>query len=102
MGMSFRPGRIQVGPFRINLSTRAAKEGRLPVSSVSLGTGPITTRLWDGKNRPGVSSIDTPGMGSIRITPSRRQPQRAAAPLEHTPESGAPLEHTPSNRQSNP
>lgn len=68
----FRLGHKTVGPFRINFG----KTGKLGVSSVSLDTGIVNFRLWSANGQRGVSSIDTPGWGSIRRDlPTTKQKQ---------------------------
>lgn len=68
--MGFRLGHKRIGPFRINF-------GKKGVASVSLDLGLGTVRLWSANGQRGVSSIDTPGLGSIRRNlPTRRQRQK--------------------------
>lgn len=67
--MGFRLGSKRIGPFRINFS----KTG---IASISLKIGALNFRLWSANGQRGVSSIDTPGLGSIRRNlPTRRQRQ---------------------------
>lgn len=66
--MGFRLGSKRIGPFRINFGKKDV------ISSVSLDLGLGTIRLWSANGQRGVSSIDTPGLGSIRRNlPTRRQ-----------------------------
>lgn len=65
--MGFRLGSKRIGPFRINFGKRG-------VASLGLKAGPLNFRLWSANGQRGVSSIDTPGLGSIRRElPTRRQ-----------------------------
>lgn len=65
--MGFRLGSKRIGPLRLNF-------GKKGVSSVSLHLGAGTVRLWSANGQRGVSSIDTPGLGSIRRDlPTRKQ-----------------------------
>lgn len=57
--MGFRLGSKTIGPFRINFGKRS-------IASVSLKAGPLNYRLWSANGQRGVSSIDTPGQGSVR------------------------------------
>lgn len=91
--MGFRLNHMKIGPFRINLSTKQLSEGRVPVSSVSLDAGMPVFRLWSRDGSRGLSSIDTPGQGSIRLSPStRKQRQRRRAQQR---EESAPLSFDP-------
>lgn len=67
--MGFRLGSKRIGPFRINF-------GKNGIASVSLALGVGAIRLWSANGQRGISSIDTPGLGSIRRNlPTRRQRQ---------------------------
>ena len=67
--MGFRLGSKRIGPFRINF-------GKTGIASVSLHLGLGTIRLWSANGQRGLSSIDTPGLGSVRRNlPTRRQRQ---------------------------
>lgn len=69
--MGFRLGSKRVGPFRINF-------GKSGITSVSMKSGMLNFRLWSANGQRGVSSIDTPGMGSIRRNlKTRKQRERA-------------------------
>lgn len=72
--MGFRLGSKRVGPFRINF-------GKSGIASVSLKSGPLNFRLWSANGQRGVSSIDTPGMGSVRrnLKTQKQRDQAAAA-----------------------
>lgn len=71
--MGFRLGSKRVGPFRINF-------GKAGIASVSMKSGPLNFRLWSANGQRGVSSIDTPGMGSVRRSlKTKKQRDRAAA-----------------------
>lgn len=77
--MGFRLNHMKVGPFRVNLSAKQGTQGRVPVSSVSLPIAGTSWRLWSRDGSRGLTSIDTPGQGSIRLNPeTRRQRGRRA------------------------
>ena len=67
----FRFNHKKVGPFRLNLSAKKFFEGRNPINSVSLDAGIPNFRLWSQDGTRGLTSIDTPGQGSIRLNPNR-------------------------------
>ena len=54
--------RKKVGPFSINIGSRG-------ITSVSVRGGGVTTSLWSKQRgaRPRVTSLDTPGLGSVRF-----------------------------------
>lgn len=67
--MGFRLGSKRIGPFRINFGKRG-------IASITLALGVGAIRLWSANGQRGVSSINTPGLGSIRRNlPTRRQRQ---------------------------
>jgi hypothetical protein len=68
--------RKRLGPFIVNAGARSGV-------SVSLKVGRVTVPLAGGRRRRGIS-IDTPGIGSVQLTPARQT--RAAAPVELLPE----------------
>lgn len=74
---SFRLGHKKIGPFRVNFG----KTGKAGVTSVSLDTGILNFRLWSANGQRGISSIDTPGWGSIRrdLPTTKQKLARAAA-----------------------
>lgn len=109
--MGFRLNHLKVGPFRLNLSAKKLAEGGNPLNSVSLDAGVPNFRLWSQDGTRGLTSIDTPGQGSIRLNPSKRKraARQQAAPLRgpatrrqaapYDPETGyPPLTHTPTHR----
>lgn len=115
--MGFRMNGKRFGPFRFNLSAKELAEGRNPLSSISLDLGIPNLRIWSRDGTRGITSIDTPGLGSIRRNPNpkRRAPRaresrtraqrratiRAAAQRaadQPPPGTDAPLSHTPRNR----
>jgi hypothetical protein len=69
--------RRRIGPFIVNAGARSGV-------SLSLKLGRVTVPLAGGRRRRGIS-IDTPGIGSVQVTPGRRQPRAAAAPVELLP-----------------
>ena len=101
--MGFRLNHFKIGPFRLNLSAKKLAEGGNPLNSVSLDAGVPNFRLWSQDGTRGLTSIDTPGQGSIRLNPNKRRRQRAAkrqakreakraqrAPAPYDPETGYP------------
>lgn len=67
--MGFRLGSKRIGPFRINFGQRG-------IASVSFKLGALNLRLWSANGQRGISSIDTPGQGSVRRNlPTRNQRQ---------------------------
>ena len=104
--MGFRLNHFKVGPFRLNLSAKKMAEGGNPLNSISLDAGVPNFRLWSQDGTRGLTSIDTPGQGSIRLNPNKRrranQKRRAAkqqtprTPAPYDPETGyPPLTHNP-------
>lgn len=73
--MGFRFGSKRVGPFRINF-------GKVGVSSVSLKVGMLNFRLWSANGQRGVSSIDTPGLGSFRRNLKTRKQRERESMME--------------------
>ena len=71
--MGFRLNHMKIGPFRLNLSAKKLAQGKSPLSSVSLDAGIPTFRLWSQDGTRGLTSIDTPGQGSIRLNPNKRR-----------------------------
>ena len=109
--MGFRLNHFKVGPFRLNLSAKKLAEGGNPLNSVSLDAGVPNFRLWSQDGTRGLTSIDTPGQGSIRLNPNKRRrtsrrqnatQQTSRAPrgqAPYDPETGyPPLTHTPNAR----
>lgn len=93
--MRFRLNHMKVGPFRLNLSAKKLANGGNPLNSVSLDAGAPTVRLWSQDGTRGVTSIDTPGLGSIQRTPGKRTrpaPQTGprTAPTPRDPATGYP------------
>lgn len=76
---SFRLGHKKIGPFRVNFG----KTGKLGVTSLSLDTGILNFRLWSANGQRGISSIDTPGWGSIRRDLPTTKQKRAAAQAQN-------------------
>ena len=74
--MGFRLNHFKVGPFRLNLSAKKLAEGGNPLNSVSLDAGVPNVRLWSQDGTRGITSIDTPGQGSIRLNPNKRRRAR--------------------------
>lgn len=87
--MGFRLNHMKLGPFRLNLSAKKLAEGGNPLNSVSLDAGIPNFRLWSQDGTRGLTSIDTPGLGSIRLNANNRQPR--------TPRTNRPQQtpHTP-------
>lgn len=94
--MGFRLNHMKIGPFRLNLSAKKAAQGGNPLNSVSLDAGMPNFRLWSQDGTRGLTSIDTPGQGSIRLNPNKRRRERAAqqktqrTPAPYDPETGYP------------
>lgn len=97
--MAFRLNHFKVGPLRLNLSAKKLAEGGNPLNSVSLDAGIPNIRLWSQDGTRGLTSIDTPGLGSIRLNPNKRRRQRAnkreakraqRTPAPYDPETGYP------------
>lgn len=63
----------RIGPFRINF-----RDGMKGISSVSLDLGIPNFVIWSKDGRRGLSSIDTPGFGSIRRDLKTRKQRDAA------------------------
>lgn len=103
--MGFRLNHMKFGPFRLNLSAKKMAEGGNPLNSVSLDAGVPNFRVWSQDGTRGLTSIDTPGQGSIRLNPNKRRRQRAnkrtkaqRTPAAYDPATGyPPLTHTPKN-----
>lgn len=104
--MGFRLNHMKLGPFRLNLSAKKLAKGGNPLNSVSLDAGVPNFRLWSQDGTRGLTSIDTPGQGSIRLNPNKRRraakKRRAAkqqaprTPAPYDPETGyPPLTHNP-------
>lgn len=68
--MGFRFGSKRIGPFRINF-------GKSGIASISFKFGALNFRLWSANGQRGVSSIDTPGLGSVRRPLSTRKQRQA-------------------------
>lgn len=92
--MGFRLNHMKLGPFRLNLSAKKLAEGGNPLNSVSFDAGVPNFRLWSQDGTKGLTSIDTPGLGSIRLNPNKRRrttpanPQRN--PAAYDPATGYP------------
>lgn len=99
--MGFRLNHMKFGLFRLNLSAKKLAEGGNPLNSVSLDAGVPNFRVWSQDGTRGLTSIDTPGQGSIRLNPNKRRRQRTKAqrtPAAYDPATGyPPLTHTPKN-----
>lgn len=100
--MGFRLNHMKIGPFRLNLSAKKLAGGGNPLNSVSLDAGVPNFRLWSQDGTRGLTSIDTPGQGSIRLNPNKRRRQHATqqktrrTPAPYDPETGyPPLTHNP-------
>lgn len=86
----------RVGPFRLNFREMASvRDGKGLLSSVSLDTGIFNFRLWSANGQRGLSSVDTPGLGSFRRNLSTTQQRERAARQKATADTGAPLSHAP-------
>lgn len=106
--MRFRLNRRRIGPFVLNLSSNELGKGKSPVNSISLNpaSGFLNFRLWSKDGTRGLTSIDTPGQGSISV-PSRNRRQRKAARSRRTAQrqarqQPAPLSHNPNTVQHAP
>lgn len=93
--MGFRLNHMKIGPLRLNLSAKKLSQGGNPLNSVSFDAGVPNFRLWSQDGTRGLTSIDTPGLGSIRLNPnkrrraaSRKQARQQQAPYD--PETGYP------------
>lgn len=96
--MGFRLNHMKIGPFRLNLSAKKLARGGNPLNSVSLDAGVPNFRVWSQDGTRGLTSIDTPGLGSIRLNPNKRRRQRRAkrTPAAYDPATGyPPLTHDP-------
>jgi hypothetical protein len=80
--------RRRIGPFIVNAGARSGV-------SLSLKLGRVTVPLAGGRRRRGIS-IDTPGIGSVQLTPTRRQVPAAVGPVELLPVSIGLLRPCPS------
>lgn len=95
--MGFRLNHMKIGPFRLNLSAKKLAQGGNPLNSVSLDAGIPNFRIWSQDGTRGLTSIDTPGQGSIRLNPNKRRRQRTAqqrkaqrTPAPYDPATGYP------------
>lgn len=103
--MGFRLNHTKIGPFRLNLSAKKLSQGKNPLNSVSFDAGIPNFRIWSQDGTRGLTSIDTPGLGSISLNPNKTRRARRQArstqqvPAYYDPATGyPPLTHTPSNR----
>lgn len=92
--MGFRLNHMKLGPFRLNLSAKKLAEGGNPLNSVSFDAGVPNFRLWSQDGTKGLTSIDTPGLGSIRLNPNKRHRTTPAKtqrnPAAYDPATGYP------------
>lgn len=98
--MGFRLNHKRIGPFRVNLSMNELRNGRLPVSSVSLDLGAPVVRLWSRDGTRGLTSIDTPGQGSYRFDPRSKQARRPTQQQGAEQQPIPPLSYDPNGREA--